>query len=115
MNTTVIPAEWVSRQYIFKQFFPFYVPICTKKAKPEDSMVQPAKLRKGRKPFAELAHGTFSDFMRTRVDAELINEEGSQGAGHKKMFRITESGEIAFRFFSDPSTNLLIQTLLNKV
>ncbi len=114
-NATVVPAEWVSRQYIFKQLFTFYVPSRTKKAKPDDPLVQPAKLRKGRKPFAELTHGTFSDFMRTLVDTELIDEEVSQEAGREKMFRITESGEIAFRFFSDPSTNSLIQTLLNKV
>lgn len=114
-NASAVPAEWVSRQYIFKQLFPFYVPSRTKKTKPEDPLVQPAKLRKGRKPFAELTHGTFSDFMRTLVNAELIDEEVSQEAGREKMFRITESGEIAFRFFSDPSTNSLIQTLLNKV
>jgi hypothetical protein len=38
---------------------------------------EPAKLRKGRKPFAELTHGTFSDFMRALVDAELVDEEVS--------------------------------------
>ncbi|MFA6224780.1 MAG: hypothetical protein WC620_01025 [Methanoregula sp.] len=70
-NANVIPAEWVSRQYIFKQFFTFYVPSRTKKAKPDDPKVQPAKFRKGRMPAAELTHGTFSGFMRALVDASL--------------------------------------------
>ena len=113
-NTSVVPAEWVSRQYIFKQLFTFYVPSRTKKAKPDDPPVQTVKIRKGRKPAAELTHGTFSDFMRALVDAELVDEEVSTEAGREKMFRITESGEIAFRFFSDPSTNSLIRTLLDK-
>lgn len=114
-NAMVVPAEWVSRQYIFKQLFPLYVPSRTKKTEPGDPPVQPAKLRKSRKPFTALTHGTFSDFMRALVDAELVNEEVSQEVGHEKIFRITERGEIAFRFFSDPSTNSLIHTLLNKV
>jgi hypothetical protein len=114
-NAGVVPAEWVSRQYIFKQLFPFYVPSRTKKAKPDDPPMQPVKFRKGRKPAAGLTHGTFSDFMRALVDAELVDEVVSKEISREKMFRITESGEIAFRFFSDPSTNSLVRTILEKV
>jgi hypothetical protein len=114
-NAGIVPAEWVSRQYIFQQLFPFYVPSRTKRAKPDDPPVQPVKFKKGRRPAAELTHGTFSDFMRALVDAELVNEEVSTDEGREKMFRITERGGIAFRFFSDPSTNSLIRTLFDKV
>ncbi|MDO9327030.1 MAG: hypothetical protein Q7T80_18940 [Methanoregula sp.] len=114
-NASVLPAEWVSRQYIFKQLFPCYVPSRTKKAIPDDPKVQPAKPKKGRIPPAELTHGTFSDFMRALADAELVDEAVSTEVGREKIFRITQSGEIAFRFFSDPATNSLIRTLLDKV
>ncbi|MEI8331361.1 MAG: hypothetical protein WCF90_06905 [Methanomicrobiales archaeon] len=29
-NATVVPSEWVSRQYTFKQLFTFYIPSHTK-------------------------------------------------------------------------------------
>ena len=110
-----ISPEWVSRQYIFKQLWSFYIPSRTKKAKPEDPPVPLVKFKRGRKPAAELTHGTFSDFMRALVDAGLVVEEISTDESREKMFRITENGEIAFRFFSDPSTNTLVRTLLDKV
>jgi len=111
----IASPAWVSRQYIFKQLWSVYVPSRTKKPKPDDPPVQPVKYKRGRKPAAELTHGTFSDFMRALVDAGLVVEEVSSDKSHEKMFRITESGEIAFRFFSDPSTNTLVRTVLDKV
>ena len=110
-----ISPEWVSRQYIFKQLWSFYIPSRTKKAKPDDPPMQPVKFKRGHKPVAELTHGTFSDFMRALVDAGLVVEEVSSDKSREKIFMITERGEIAFRFFSDPSTNSLIRTLLGKV
>jgi hypothetical protein len=109
------PAEWVSRQYIFKQLWTFYVPSRTKKVNPEDPPVQPVKFRKGQKPAAELTHGTFSGYMSTIRDAGLIAEETGTANKKEKIYRITDRGEIAFRFFSDPATNTLVRTQLEKV
>jgi hypothetical protein len=110
-----ISPEWMSRHYIFKQLWSFYVPSRTRKAKPDDPPVQPVKYKRGYKPATELTHGTFSDFMRALADAGLVVEDVSIDEKREKMFRITESGEIGFRFFSDPSTNTLARTLLGKV
>jgi hypothetical protein len=111
----IAPAEWVSRQYIFKQLWSFYVPSRTRKAKPDDPPVQPVKFKRGRKPAAELTHATFSGFISTIRDAGLIAEETSTANKKEKIYRITDRGEIAFRFFSDPDTNTLVRTLLEKV
>jgi len=109
---TSTPA-WVSRQYIYKQLWSVYVPSRTKKAKPGDPpTAKPVDYKRGRKPAAELTHGTFSDFMHALVDAGLVVEKASPENKKEKLYRITESGEIAFRFFSDPATNTLVRTML---
>lgn len=113
-NASVLPAEWVSRQYIFKQLFPCYVPSRTKKAIPDDPKVQPAKPKKGRMPPAQLTHATFSGFISTLRDAGLIDEETGTANKKEKIYRITDRGEIAFRFFSVPDTNTLVRNLLEK-
>ncbi len=48
---TVIPA-WVSRQYIFKQLGAVYIPIRTKRKKPDTAPVQPVTSKRSRKPAA---------------------------------------------------------------
>ncbi|MEI7856533.1 MAG: hypothetical protein WCH85_03410 [Methanomicrobiales archaeon] len=113
-NASVLSAEWVSREYIFKQLSSFYVPSRTKKAKLDDPKMQPAKPKKGRMPAAELTHATFSGFISTLRDAGLIDEETGTANKKEKIYRITDRGEIAFRFFSVPDTNTLVRTLLEK-
>jgi hypothetical protein len=113
-DAKVLLPEWVTRQYIFKQLWSVYVPSRTKKVKPEDSPVQPLKFKRGRKPATELTHGTFSDFMRALIDAGLVVQGTSTDSSRQKIYRITESGEIAFRFFADPATNTLVRTMLEK-
>jgi len=104
----------VSRQYIFSQLSSLYIPSRRKKDKPGDPPVPPVIYKRGRKPVAELTSGTFSDFMRALADAGLIMQSVSAGESREKLFRITECGEIAFRFFSDPVTSTLVRTLLEK-
>jgi hypothetical protein len=106
------PKEWVTRQYIFKQLWSVYVPSRTKKPKPEDPVVPPVKYKGGRKPAFDLKHGTFSDFMRTLIEAGLIMEKISADSKREKIYKITESGETAFRFFATAPTNSLVQTML---
>jgi hypothetical protein len=108
-------SEWVSRQYIFKQLWSVYVQSRTKKIKPDNPPVQPVKYKRGRKPATELTQGTFSDFMRALVDAGLVNEKTATDTSRQKVYRITDGGEIAFRFFSDPATNTLVRSILEKI
>ena len=113
----VIPGmhEWTSRDYIYKQLWPYYVPSRTKKAKPGDPPKPVVQYKKGRKPAAELTHGTLSTLMRTLEEAGLVEERVSEETKREKSYRITDSGEIAFRFFADPATNTLIRTGLQNV
>jgi hypothetical protein len=105
---------WVSRQYIFSQLWPVYVPSRTKKVRPGNPPIPPVTYKRGRKPAAELTHGTFSDFMQALLDSGLVEKGTSFEESHEKIFRITESGEIAFRLYSDPATSTLVRTCLEK-
>ena len=107
-----VPSLWVPRQYLYQQLWPFYVPSRTKKVKPGDPPKPVIRYRKGEKPAAEMSHQTFSGFMGTLRDAGLIEEENPEGNRKEKTYRITEAGEIAFRFFSDPATNSLVKSML---
>ena len=106
--------EWWSRDYIYKQLWTIYVPSRTKKAKPGDPVPPPVHSRRGRKPAAELTHGTLSTLMRTLEEAGLVEERVAEETKREKYYRITDSGEIAFRFFADPATNTLVRTGLRK-
>jgi hypothetical protein len=106
------PAVWVPRQYLYGQFFSSYVPSRTKKEKPGAPPKPVAQNKSGRKPVAALSHATFSGFMRTLRDAGLIEEEYVPDSRKEKSYRITDAGEIAFRFFSDPATSSLVRSML---
>lgn len=103
-----------SREYLFNQLWPVYVPSRTKRAKPDDPLVPPMKYKRGITPAAELTHGTFSDFMKGLVEAGLVIQGISEDTARQKVYHITECGEIAFRFFADPETSTLVQTILER-
>ncbi|MFZ1898643.1 hypothetical protein [Methanoregula sp.] len=105
---------WFSREYLFKQLWSVYVPTRTKSKKADAPPASVVKYTHGRKPAAELTHGTFSDFMKSLADAGLVYEESAPENTRQKRYRITENGEIAFRFFSDPATSTLVRTVLEK-
>ncbi|MFA4860235.1 hypothetical protein [Methanoregula sp.] len=108
------PTLWVPRQYLYQQLRPFYVPSRTKKEKPGDPKKPVIPTKKGEKPAPELSHQTFSGFMGNLRDAGLIEEENPEGNRKEKTYRITEAGEIAFRFFSDPATSSLVRSMLER-
>jgi len=110
--TGAVPAPWVSRQYVYQQLFSYYVPSRTKKATPGDSSQPVVHYKKGQKPAAELTHQTFSGFMGALRDGGLIEEEYAPDNRKEKTYRITEAGETAFRFFSDPATGSLVRSML---
>jgi hypothetical protein len=68
------PSSWVSRQYLYQQLCPFYLPSRTKKATLPDPSQPVIQYRRGHKPAAEMSHPTFSGFMGTLRDAGLIEE-----------------------------------------
>ena len=107
-----VPALWVPRQYLYKQLWSTYVPSRTKKEKTGDSPKPVIHYKKGQKPAAELSHATFSGFIRTLRDAGLVKEQYSPESRKEKSYRITEAGETAFRFFSDPATSSLVRSML---
>ncbi len=111
---TGVPG-WVSRDYLFKQLWSVYVPSRTKAKKPDAAPERVVTYTHGRKPAAELTHGTFSDFMKALSLAGLVDEESAPENTRQKRYRITENGEIAFRFFSDPATGTLVSTVLERV
>lgn len=106
------PEVWVPRQYLYGQLFSSYVPTRTKKAEPGGASGPAIPERKGRVPAAKLSHATFSGFMSTLRDAGLVEEEFSVDSRKEKSYRITEAGETAFRFFSDPATGSLVRSML---
>jgi hypothetical protein len=110
----VVPHEWTSREYIYKQLWSVYVPTRTKRAKPGAPPVPPVRYKSGRKPAAELSHGTLSTLMRTLEEAGLVSERVPEETKREKLYRITDSGEIAFRFFANPATSTLVRTMLRK-
>jgi len=106
--------EWISREYLFKQLWSVYIPSRTKAAKHGDTPAPPVNYRKGRKPAAELTHGTLSTFMRTLEDAGLVIGQSPAETKREKVYRITARGDIAFRFFSDPATSTLVRIVLER-
>ncbi|MGA2122463.1 MAG: hypothetical protein ABSG49_10565 [Methanoregula sp.] len=106
--------NWIQREYIYKQLWSVYVPSRTKKVKPGDPVAQPVTYKRGRKPAAEMTHGTLSTLMHSLEDAALVEERVSPDTRREKSYRITERGEIAFRLFSDPSTSSLVRMILEK-
>lgn len=108
----IVPMSWVPRQYLYRQLFSYYVPSRTRKEKPGDPSRRVVQDKMGRKPAAELSHATFSGFVRTLRNAGLIEEEYAPDSRKEKMYRITDAGETAFRFFSNPSTSSLVRSLL---
>jgi len=99
----------VSRQYLYDPLWPLYVMVRAKKNPPA------ASYKKGRKAADELSQQTFSDFMAALVDSGLVDMEILDTNRKEKYYRITEKGEMAFRFGSDPATNTLVKTVLESL
>jgi DNA-binding transcriptional ArsR family regulator len=99
----------VSRQYIYKQLWPLYVMARTRKDPPA------ATYKKWRKAADELTQSTFSWFMTALEDAGLAEAARTDGNRKEKFYRITEKGEMAFRFGSDPATSTLVRTVLETI
>ncbi|WP_292369298.1 hypothetical protein [Methanoregula sp. UBA64] len=96
----------VQRQYLYDQLWPLYVMGRAKKDPPA------ASYKKGRKAADELSQQMFSDFMAGLVKNGLAEMDVPGTNRKEKFYRITEKGEMTFRFGSHPATNALVKTVL---
>jgi len=103
--------EWVSREYLYKQVRAVYRRTRARTVKPG---VQPVVYRRGIRPPQDLAHGTFSTFMKALTEAGLVEQRMSSGETTRREYRITEHGEMAFRFYANADTSTLVRTILGK-
>jgi len=105
-TTAFVPVQ---RQYIYDQLWPLYVMV---RAKKDPSA---ARYKKGRKAADELTQSTFSWFVVQLEEAGFAEAVGPVDNRKEKFYRITEKGELAFRFGSDPATNTLVKTVLESL
>ena len=105
----IFPRLWLTRSYLFNQIWPFYSRSRTRKPKPGDPVIQ---YRGGRKPAENLSQATFSSFMTTLRNAGFIEEKRDEKNRREKAYRVTDSGETAFRFYADPAANSTVKLVL---
>lgn len=103
--------EWVSRDYLYTQVRAVYRRTRARTVKPD---ARPVVLRKGMKPPQDLSNGTFSGFMKALNRAGLVEIRSTSGERSRRHYHITESGEMAFRFYANPDTSTLVQMTLGK-
>ena len=105
----IFPRPWLTRSYLYNQVWPFYSRSRTRKPKPDDPVIQ---YRGGRKPAQNLSQATFSSFMTTLRNAGFIEEKQDEKNRREKAYRVTDSGETAFRFYADPAANSTVKLVL---
>ena len=105
-TTAFVPVQ---RQYLYDQLWPLYVMVRAKKVPPA------ATIKKGRRAADELSQPTFSGFMAVLVESGLAEMDRVGTNRKEKFYRITEKGEMAFRFGSDPATGTLVKTVLESL
>jgi hypothetical protein len=103
-------AEGVTRKYLFGQVWPYYIRSRARTPKPDEPVLQ---YRQGRKPANNLSPATFSSFLVNLRRAGLVEEGLSRESRKEKAYRITEKGEIAYRFFADPGANSIVKMMID--
>jgi hypothetical protein len=106
----IFPRPWLTRSYLYSQVWPFYSRSRTRKPKPDDPVIQ---YRGGRKPAQNLSQATFSSFMTTLRNAGFIEERQDEKNRREKAYRVTDSGETAFRFYADPAASSTVKLVLD--
>jgi DNA-binding MarR family transcriptional regulator len=59
-----------------------------------------------------MSQATFSWFMANLRDAGLIEEGQNEKNRKERAYRVTEAGDMAFRFYAGPATNTIVKTVL---
>lgn len=100
---------WVTRSYLFSQVWPYYTRLRTRKPKAGDTVVH---YQKGRQPAQNLSQATFSSFIATLRKAGFVEERQDEKNRKEKAYRITEMGDMAFRFYADPAISSNVKMIL---
>jgi hypothetical protein len=108
--TGIFTRPWLTRSYVYSQVWPFYSRSRTRNPKPDDPVIQ---YRGERKPAQNLSQATFSSFMTTLRNVGFIEERQDEKNRREKAYRLTDSGETAFRFYPDPAGNSQVKMVLD--
>lgn len=105
------PGEipYIPRQYLFEQFWPYYIRQRARKPLKGEPVVT---YKRGRKPANDLSQATFSWFLKMLAGAGLAEEISDRRNMRETAYRITADGEMAFRFFADPAANSIVKQML---
>jgi hypothetical protein len=111
-SEAVTGRAWTSRQYLFEQVWPYYTRSRTHSPVPDDPSKPVIHYRRGHKPAQNMSHATFSGFMVNLRNTGLVEEGQDEKNRKEKAYRITGTGDSAFRFYSSPLTNTLVKSML---
>jgi hypothetical protein len=101
---------YIPRSYLYSQVWPYYIRKRIRRPVPGTPVVT---YKRGRKPANDLSQATFSWFMMTLTRAGLADEAPDRQSRRETAYRITANGEMAFRFFADPSVNSIVKQMLD--
>ncbi len=110
MDTSASSSIRVPRHYLHGQVWPYYIRSRTRG--PPDPAQPVIQYRRGRKPANNMSQATFSWFMANLRNAGLIEEGQNEKNRKEKAYRITEAGDMAFRFYAGSATNTIVKTVL---
>jgi hypothetical protein len=105
---------WVSRHYLFTQVWPYYLRSRKRSSVPAEPVKPVPRYRRGRTQANDLSQQTFSSYMMKLRVAGLIEEAQDKKNLKEKIYRVTDPGETAFRFFADIATNSIVKTILEE-
>jgi DNA-binding transcriptional ArsR family regulator len=105
---------WVPRHYLFTQVWPYYLRSRTRSSLPVDPQKPVTRYRRGRTQANDLSQQTFSSYMMKLRIAGLVEEAQDKKNLKERIYRVTDSGETAFRFFGDTATNSIVKTILEE-
>ena len=108
-------GAWASRRYLYQQVWPYYTRSRTSVPGPDDPGTPVVHYRRGHKPAQNMSNATFSWFMGNLRKAGLVEEGQDKKNRKEKAYRITETGDLAFRCYSGPVTNTIVKTVLEKM
>ena len=101
----------ISRTYLFTQVWQYYHRSRTMKIQTDPAIPVP-RYRKGRTAGQNMTQQTFSGFMQKLCRHGLVEEMQDTKNRKEKFYRVTDCGETAFRFSSDPAANSLVRMIL---
>jgi hypothetical protein len=105
-------VSWVPRHYLYGQVWPYYTRSRARTQAPACPDTPVVRYRKGHKSAQDMSQATFSWFMANLRDAGLIEEGQNEKNRKERAYRVTEAGDMAFRFYAGPATNTIVKTVL---